>query len=105
METTNSPRKQYRNSSVARKVVFEIAQDENMKWHWQLWSANGRAMGTNAVPYDRRKDVLAAIKNIIGAMADAKYVVEAKGESTADTPVSDHPKTDPEDETSSQEDS
>lgn len=55
----------------------EVAQDEEGKWHWCLWSSNGRQLATNIVPYERQKDAVQAYKNAAEAFAEAKVV--AKG--------------------------
>jgi uncharacterized protein YegP (UPF0339 family) len=54
----------------------EIAQDEDGKWHWQLWSGNGRAIARNSLPYESKKHVLQALATIAPAINAANAVVQ-----------------------------
>lgn len=51
---------------------FEIAQDAEGRWHWCLWSPNGRPLAISATLYERDKDCVTAAKSL------AKHVVAAK---------------------------
>jgi uncharacterized protein YegP (UPF0339 family) len=56
---------------------FEVAEDSAGKWHWLLWSGNGREMARNAVPYEKKKDVIQAIKSLQSVVAKARYIVKS----------------------------
>lgn len=58
------------------KWFFEIAKDSD-GWHWMLWSPNGRRMATNEITYDRKKDVLSAIKSFVDGSQEAKHILSA----------------------------
>jgi uncharacterized protein YegP (UPF0339 family) len=53
-----------------RNPYFEIARDQEGKYHWTLWSANGRAMATNALDtgYNTLSDCKAAISTFAAAL-------------------------------------
>lgn len=55
---------------------IELACDSQGKWHWVLWSANGRQVARNAVEYDRKKDAIQALKAIKEVVPKVKIVVQ-----------------------------
>lgn len=57
-----------------RHPWFEIAKDEEGKWHWCLWSGNGRQMAHSAIPYDTRKNAIEAIRLMVAAGEVAKVI-------------------------------
>ena len=59
-----------------RETWFEVAQDKEGKWHWVLWSANGRQMARNAMQYNRQSDVTIAIKAFVKSIAKAKLIIK-----------------------------
>lgn len=60
-----------------RDPWFEVSQDDGGKWHWCLWSGNGRQMAHSAVPYDRRKNAIEAIRLMVAACEVAKVIASA----------------------------
>lgn len=56
---------------------FEIAEDSHGKWHWVLWSGNGRQMAVNAIAYDRRADCISAIRAAADAMPRANVITRS----------------------------
>lgn len=57
---------------------FEIAEDQQGRWHWCLWTTNGRPMARSGVAYERRKDVIAAVKLLRQHVAAARRVIYCK---------------------------
>lgn len=82
---TKSPSRTVQTGQPVRQkgVFFEIAMDGNGKWHWQLWSANGRPMANNSIEYDRKKDVVAAVKTLQKAIPTAKYILKGHADEDA----------------------
>lgn len=64
---------------INRQPYYEVAQDENEKWHWVLWASNGRALATNAVAYNRRNDLTEALNAVRANATEAKKVVTVHG--------------------------
>jgi len=58
-----------------RSYYFEVAEDENEKWHWALWSPNGRLMAVSAIPFDRRHDCTTSIEHFKDSVQAARIVV------------------------------
>jgi len=50
---------------------FEVAQDDDLSWHWLYWSSNGRALATNAMPYKCQPDCVQAIKTLCRSVGAA----------------------------------
>lgn len=63
--------------TVTRPAYFEVAKDGQGKWHWTLWSGNGRQMAICVMGYDQRSDCTDAIKTVKNAVAAATRVVIA----------------------------
>lgn len=61
-------------------AFFEITEDGEGKWHWCLWSGNGRAMARNPGEYERRKDVIQAVRNLRKLVPTVKLVVQSSRE-------------------------
>lgn len=66
--------------TVKNTAFFEVAVDEEGKWHWVLWSGNGRMVARNPAEYERRKDVVQAIRNLVKLVPSVKYVVSTTAE-------------------------
>jgi uncharacterized protein YegP (UPF0339 family) len=45
------------------KPFYEVVQDESNKWHWRLWSANGRAICQSVDGFGKRKACIEGIRN------------------------------------------
>lgn len=45
------------------KPFYEMVQDESGKWHWRLWSANGRAICESVDGFGKRKAAIEGVKN------------------------------------------
>lgn len=63
-----------------RHVWVEIVEDESGKWHWMMWSGNGRPIATNPLPYDTQKLCVQAIRAVCGAAGQAKHIVKVHPE-------------------------
>ncbi len=48
-----------------RTPYIEVAKDEKGRWHWCLWSANGRMLATNPNPYERRAECTGAVETMM----------------------------------------
>jgi uncharacterized protein YegP (UPF0339 family) len=64
----------------SRTPFFELAQDHEGEWHWALWSGNGRMMARNAEGYQRRKDCLQAVKNMIALVPTVTLIAASTHE-------------------------
>lgn len=65
------------NKVISRESYFEVAEDEDHKWHWVLWSSNGRPMALNAIAYERRNDATNAISAFKMAVTPNTKIVVA----------------------------
>jgi uncharacterized protein YegP (UPF0339 family) len=63
--------------TVQRPPYFEVAQGQDGKWHWMLWSGNGRQLAMNVFSYERQNDCTSAIKTINEAMKKGLKIVIA----------------------------
>ena len=54
---------------------FEIAMDFKKKWHWCLWSANGRPVAYSATPFARPYEARTAIANILASLHNGVPVI------------------------------
>lgn len=63
--------------SPQRKAYFEISKGDDGRASWVLWSANGRALATSVVTYDRVNDCIAAITTVIGHVTSSTRIVVA----------------------------
>ena len=63
-----------------RTAYFEVAQDEEGRWHWCLWSGNGRIMARDPEGYAQKKHSVEAIKTLVKIMPSVTMVVEAGDE-------------------------
>lgn len=68
-----------------RTAYFEIGKDQE-GWHWVLWSGNGRVLARNPQPYERRKDVLQAVKNLAKLVPSVKYIAAGEGSQGQEEP-------------------
>lgn len=57
------------------KPYIQIAQDEAGKWHWVLWSGNGRGMATNTRPYGSQADCNKAVHILFEMLRSGKVPV------------------------------
>lgn len=82
MTTPNEPLPQTGQTGHAKETripYFEIAEDADGKFHWTLWSGNGRQLAVNATKYDRRKDAVAAIRAMVAAAGQANVIAKSHG--------------------------
>jgi uncharacterized protein YegP (UPF0339 family) len=66
------------------KPLIEMAEDAHGNWHWCLWSANGRALATNADPFTRRNDCEQSITAVKKAISSAAVVIATQPPSDAE---------------------
>jgi uncharacterized protein YegP (UPF0339 family) len=52
--------------------------DQNERWHWCLWTANGRPAARSGMAYERKKDCTAAVRALKGLLADARFIIQVK---------------------------
>lgn len=57
------------------KAFYEMVQDESGKWHWQLWSANGRAICRSVEGFGKRKAAIEGIRNHRKVTSEANDIV------------------------------
>lgn len=62
---------------VASGAYFVMRPDVDGKWHWMLFSKNGRPLAMNVADYNQQNDCLAAIHKMI-ELADATQVYVKK---------------------------
>lgn len=60
-----------------REPWFELAADAEGKWHWCLWSGNGRQMARNAMKYNRQNDAMMAVLAFVKKVQGAKIICKA----------------------------
>ena len=62
--------------NAARTAWIEIAMDPQGKWHWLLWSGNGRPVARNPVEYEKRKDAIQAAKSVHQLLPSVQFIGE-----------------------------
>jgi len=55
-------------------IWVEVARDNNGRWHWVLWSKNGRQMCRSVIDYQDREDVKRAVQATLTAIIDADEI-------------------------------
>lgn len=61
-------------------AFFEVAKDSAGRWHWVLWSTNGRPLATSAIVngYDQQSTCTTAIEAVKAAIGGETKVVVAR---------------------------
>lgn len=67
------PKQKSETGQTVRTPFYEIAEQDG-KLYWVLWSGNGRMMAMSPVSYERRKDVVAAIKTLVPVIQGANLI-------------------------------
>lgn len=62
--------------SQSRDPWYEIAEDGNGRYHWALWTPNGRVVARSGVAYERKKDAVAAARALAAQAAKATQIVQ-----------------------------
>jgi len=56
---------------------LEVGIDSEGKWHWVLWSGNGRQVATNVSEYDRKKDAVNGARAVIALLKNVKMIAQS----------------------------
>lgn len=66
-ETVQTVQNHTDDGLMKRKPWFEIVADQG-KWHWCLWSGNGRQMAINCTPYRNVSECKNAIEAFVASL-------------------------------------
>jgi uncharacterized protein YegP (UPF0339 family) len=59
-----------------RDPWYEIAEDADGRFHWALWTVNGRVVARSGIAYERKKDAVAAAKLLASQAAKAARIIQ-----------------------------